>query len=88
MTPYDGKIANSHEPLAITADYIAGFLERCNRPRAAAWVDDLGGNYDRALKTINELRQQLNDVLRRLHKYEPVQGLPPRVPTNYRSQCE
>jgi hypothetical protein len=68
---YDPSIAKSHEPLTITAYDIAGFLERCNRPRAAAYVDDLGGNYDRALKTINELRTQLNEVLNRLHKYEP-----------------
>ena len=88
MSPWHGKIAHSHEPLTITADYIAGFLERCNRPRAAAWVDDLGGNYDRALKTINELRQQLCDVTNRLQKYEPPQGLPPRIPANYRSEWD
>jgi hypothetical protein len=68
---FDPNIAKSHEPLTITAYDIAGFLERCNRPRAAAYVDDLGGNYDRALKTITELRTQLNEVLLRLHKYEP-----------------
>lgn len=88
MTPYDPNIAKSHEPLTITADQIAGFLERCNRPRAAAWVDDLGGNYDRALQTIKELRTQLNDVCNRLQRYEPPQGLPPRIPTDYRSKCE
>jgi hypothetical protein len=71
---FDPNIAKSHEPLTITAYDIAGFLERCNRPRAAAYVDDLGGNYDRALKTINELRTQLNEVLNRLHKYEPPAG--------------
>jgi len=68
---FDPNIAKSHEPLTITAYDIAGFLERCNRPRAAAYVDDLGGNYDKALKTITELRTQLNEVLNRLHKYEP-----------------
>ncbi len=68
---FDPNIAKSHEPLTITAYDIAGFLERCNRPRAAAYVDEMGGNYDRALKTINELRTQLNAVLLRLHKYEP-----------------
>lgn len=88
MSPYDGKIANSHEPLTITAYDIAGFLERCNRPRAAAYVDDLGGNYDRALKTINELRKQLNEVIGRLQKYEPPQGLPPRIPHSNRSQWD
>jgi hypothetical protein len=68
---FDPNIAKSHEPLTITAYDIAGFLERCNRPRAAAYVDELGGNYDRALKAITELRTQLNEVLLRLHKYEP-----------------
>jgi hypothetical protein len=68
---FDPNIAKSHEPLTITAYDIAGFLERCNRPRAAAYVDEMGGNYDRALKTITELRTQLNEVLLRLHKYEP-----------------
>jgi hypothetical protein len=68
---FDPNIARSHEPLTITAYDIAGFLERCNRPRAAAYVDEMGGNYDRALKTITELRTQLNEVLLRLHKYEP-----------------
>lgn len=80
MTRYDPNIAKSHEPLTITADQIAGFLERCNRPRAAAWVDDLGGNYDRALKTIHDLRVQLNEVTNRLAKYEPPKerfGEPP-----------
>jgi len=88
VTRYDPNLAHSHEPLTITAYDIAGFLERCNRPRAAAWVDDLGGNYERALKTINELRQQLNDVIVRLHKYEPPSerfGEPPR---SYKSQWE
>lgn len=86
---FNPNIANSHEPLTITAYDIAGFLERCNRPRAAAYVDDLGGNYDRALKTITELRTQLNDALVRLAKYEPPTG--PKFgepPRSYRSRCE
>jgi hypothetical protein len=86
---YDANIAKSHEPLTITAYDIAGFLERCNRPRAAAYVDDLGGNYDRALQTINELRTQLNEALVRLAKYEPPAG--PKFgepPRSYRSRCE
>ena len=86
---FDPNIAKSHEPLTITAYDIAGFLERCNRPRAAAYVDELGGNYDRALKTITELRTQLNEVLLRLHKYEPPAG--PKFgepPHSNRSRCE
>jgi hypothetical protein len=85
---YDPNIAKSHEPLTITAYDIAGFLERCNRPRAAAYVDDLGGNYDRAIKTINELRVQLNDALVRLAKYEPPAERFNEAPHNNRSRCE
>jgi len=85
---YDRNIAKSHEPLTITAYDIAGFLERCNRPRAAAYVDELGGNYDRALATINELRKQLNDVLLRLHQYEPPAERFGEPPHSNRSRCE
>jgi hypothetical protein len=52
-------------------------------------VDELGGNYDRALKTIHDLRTQLNEVLNRLHKYEPPKG--PKFgepPHSNRSRCE
>lgn len=87
MTRYDANIAHSHEPLTIKADDIAGFLERCNRPRAAAWVDDLGGNYERALKTIEQLREEKRAILARLHQYEPLKD-EPRIPHCNRSQWE
>jgi hypothetical protein len=74
------------EPLPITADHIAGFLERCGRPRAAAWVDELGGNYERALQTIKELREQVNDVLNRLERHEP--RTPEPQPRSNKSQWE
>jgi len=74
------------EPLPITADHIAGFLERCGRPRAAAWVDELGGKYEAALKTIKELREQVNDVLNRLERHEP--RTPEQQPRSDRSQWE
>lgn len=79
MSPWDGKIVNSHEPLTITAYDIAGFLERCNRPRAAAWVDDLGGNYEAALKTIAELREEKRKLIARLRVYEPPVKTPPAL---------
>jgi len=85
---FDANLARSHEPLTITADQIAGFLERCNRPRAAAYVDELGGNYDRALKTIHELRVQLNDVCNRLAKYEPPKERFGDPPHSNRSKWE
>ena len=88
MTRYDPDIAKSHEPITITADQIAGFLERCNRPRAAAWVDDLGGNYERAMKTIEQLREEKRELIRRLRQYEPAKELFGEPPRNYRSQCE
>lgn len=78
--------ATDHEPFPITADHVAGFLERCKRPRAAAWVDELGGNYEKALKTIRELREQVNSLANRLEKYEP--RTPEPQPRSDRSQWE
>ncbi len=59
------------EPLPIKAAGVASFLRSSGRPRAAEWVQELGGNYEAANKTIFELRTQVNELLSRLAKYEP-----------------
>ena len=76
------------EPLPIRAAGVASFLRSCGRPRAAAWVAELGEALEKARAQLFELQMENSKLAARLHTHEPVQGLEPRMPTDNRSHCE
>lgn len=59
------------EPLSIGLDTIADFLRRSRRPRMAEFVDDMRGCERRWAAEAERWRRSYQDVLARLHQYEP-----------------
>ena len=68
------------EPMVITAEGIAAFLERQGRQRSADHVRWLAAGEQRSYAQVRQLRGDYAALLDRLHQYEPPAE---RITPNY-----
>ena len=79
------RYRHDDEPMVITAEGIAAFLERHGRPRSADFVRWLAAAEQRTHAKVSELRGDYAALLERLNQYEPPAE---RVTPDYRPPPE
>jgi len=67
------------EPLSFDADVVAAFLERQQRPQMAQFVRNLNGRAKESYMREQHLKDKVDALAKRLHKYEPPAGRQPDV---------